>query len=53
MNRTTENSTANGDGLDAQRVNILVGLSPAELQRVSDFVAGLKAARLIDASLQG
>lgn len=38
---------------DGQRVNILVDLSPEELQRVVDFVAGIKAARPKDASRQG
>lgn len=32
------------DGLDEKLVNLLVSLSPAEAQRVRDFVAGLKAA---------
>lgn len=37
--------TANGDGLDEQLVNLLVSLSPSEVRRVEDFVAGLIAAR--------
>jgi len=38
-----ETPTANGDGLDEQLVNLL--LSPSEVRRVEDFVAGLIAAR--------
>lgn len=45
----TEKPTVMDDG---QRVNILVDLSPEELQRVVDFVAGIKAARPKDASRQ-
>lgn len=45
--------TVNDDGLDAALVNLLVDLSPSEVQRVVDFVAGLKAARTKDASPQG
>ena len=44
--------TANGDGLDEALVNLLVDLSPAEVQRVVDFVAGLIAAREDGASRQ-
>lgn len=47
-----EMPTANGDGLDEALVNLLVDLSPAEVQRVVDFVAGIKAARTKDASRQ-
>lgn len=45
--------TVNDDGLDAVLVNLLADLSPSEVQRVVDFVAGLKAARTKDASPQG
>lgn len=45
--------TVSDDGLDAELVNLLVDLSPSEVQRVLDFVAGLKAARAEDASHQG
>ena len=37
--------TAIGDGLDEELVNQLVGLSPSEVQRVLDFVSGIKASR--------
>ncbi len=49
----TEKPTVSDDGLDAALVNLLVDLSPPEVQRVVDFVAGLKAARTKDASQQG
>lgn len=39
-----EKKPATTDGLDEKLVNLLVSLSPAEAQRVQDFVAGLKAA---------
>lgn len=45
--------TANGDGLDEVLVSLLKGLSPVEVQRVKDFVAGLIAAREDGASPQG
>lgn len=38
--------------LDEELVNLLLDLSPSELQRAKDFVAGLKAARTKDASPQ-
>ncbi len=45
--------TVSDDGLDDELVKLLVDLSPSEVQRVLDFVAGLKAARAEDASHQG
>lgn len=33
----------NNGGLDESLVNLLVDLSPAQIQRVKDFVAGIKA----------
>ena len=49
----TENQpTAKGDELDDELVNLLVDLSPSEVQRVLDFVAGLKASRKDGASPQ-
>lgn len=42
--------TAEGDGLDEALVNQLVGLSPSEVQRVLDFVSGIKASRKDGAS---
>jgi len=48
----SEKPTAQGDGLDEALVNLLVDLTPAEVQRVVDFVAGLKAARTKGASRQ-
>lgn len=39
--------------LDEELVNLLLDLSPSEVQRAKDFVAGLKAARTKDASPQG
>ena len=44
--------TTNSDGLDEKLVNLLVDLSPAEVQRVRDFVAGLKASRKEESSQQ-
>lgn len=44
--------TVKDDELDEALVNFLSGLSPEEIQRVRDFVAGLKAARTEDASQQ-
>ena len=44
---------ANGDGLDEALVTLLEDLTHPEVQRVVDFVAGLKAARTKDASHQG
>lgn len=44
--------TVRDDELDEKLVNFLSGLSPEEVQRVRDFVAGLKAARTEDASRQ-
>ena len=49
----TEKPTVSDDGLRAMVVNLIIDLSPADLQRVVDFVAGLKAARTIDATQQG
>lgn len=37
--------TVKDDGLDSELVSLLVDLSPAEIQRVRDFVAGLIASR--------
>lgn len=37
--------TAEGDELDRELINLLLSLSPAEVQRAKDFVSGLKAAR--------
>lgn len=48
-----EKPTVMDDGLDEDLVNLLVDLSPSEVQRVKDFVAGLIAARAEDASQQG
>ena len=42
--------TVKDDGLDTALINLLVDLTPSEVQRVVDFVAGLKAARTKDAS---
>lgn len=47
-----EEPTVKDDGLDAKLVRLLVDLSPEEVQRVQDFVAGLKAARTKGASRQ-
>lgn len=44
--------TANGNGLDEKLVNLLVDLSPSEVQRVWDFVSGLKASRKEESSQQ-
>lgn len=40
------------DGPDEAIVNLLEDLSPSEVQRVVDFVAGIKAARTKDTSRQ-
>lgn len=40
-----EKPTAVGDGLDQELIDLLSGLSPQEVQRVRDFVAGLIASR--------
>lgn len=48
-----EKPTAGGDELDSQLITLLQDLSPEEVQRVQDFVAGLKAARKDSASHQG
>lgn len=37
--------TSDGDGLREDIVNILIDLSPEEVQRVRDFVSGIKASR--------
>lgn len=50
---TEKSPTVKDDGLDAELVRLLVDLSPEEVQRVVDFVAGLKAARTKGASHQG
>ena len=53
VGRENENQpTANGDGLDEKLVNLLVDLSPSEIQRVRDFVSGLKASRKEESSPQ-
>ena len=44
--------TVKDDELDDVLVNLLVDLSPSEVQRVQDFVAGLKASRKDNASRQ-
>jgi transcriptional regulator with XRE-family HTH domain len=36
---------AKGDELDERLISLLVDLSPSEVRRVEDFVAGLKASR--------
>lgn len=42
----TENQLAtNGSELDEKLISLLCDLSPSEVQRVQDFVAGLKATR--------
>ena len=38
-------TAAQGDDLDSQLVNLLTSLPEKDVQRVKDFVAGLKAAR--------
>ena len=40
-----EKPTAIGDGLDRELIDLMSGLSPQEVQRVRDFVAGLIASR--------
>jgi len=45
MSEQTQKPTVKDDGLDNELVNLLVDLSPSEVQRVRDFVAGLKASR--------
>ena len=40
-----EKPTVSDGGLDEELVNLLVDLSPPEVQRAKDFVAGIKAAR--------
>ena len=40
-----EKPTAAGDGLDQELIDLVTGLSPQEIQRVRDFVAGLIASR--------
>lgn len=52
INENKIEPTAQGDGLDEALVNLLVDLSPAEVRRVEDFVAGIKAARTDSASRQ-
>ena len=43
---TKENQpAAKGDELDDNLINLLVDLSPSEVQRVLDFVSGIKASR--------
>ena len=37
--------TAASDELDDELINLLVDLSPSEVQRVLDFVSGIKASR--------
>lgn len=41
----TKNSPPEGEELRSSVIDLLVGLSPEDVQRVQDFVAGLKAAR--------
>lgn len=51
--RSSENKkqpTVKDDELDETLVNFLSGLSPSEVQRVRDFVSGLKASRAENAS---
>lgn len=43
--REDEKPAVNDSGLDERIVNLLSDLSPDEVQRVRDFVSGLKAAR--------
>ncbi len=46
LGRSKEKMPAvNDSGLDEKIVNLLSDLSPGEVQRVQDFVAGLKASR--------
>lgn len=40
-----EKHAANGSELDEKLISLLCDLSPSEVQRVQDFVAGLKATR--------
>ena len=42
---TKKQPAAQGGELDEQLVSMLVDLSPADVQRVLDFVAGMQAAR--------
>ena len=42
--RKTKETAAQGDDLDLQLVNLLTSLPEKDVQRVKDFVAGLKAA---------
>ena len=51
-NEKENQPTANGDELDEKLVNLLVDLSPSEVQRVRDFVSGLKASRKEESSPQ-
>lgn len=44
--------TVKDDELDEALINFLSGLSPSEVQRVRDFVSGLKASRAENASPQ-
>lgn len=48
----TKKPTVMDDGPEEAIVNLLEDLSPSEVQRVVDFVAGIKAARTKDASRQ-
>lgn len=41
---------AKSSGLDEELVNLLMSLSPEEVQRAKDFVAGLKASREVHSS---
>lgn len=43
-------STAQSRGLDEELIDLLSGLSPGEVQRVQDFVSGLKASRADESS---
>ena len=45
MSDETKKPADNLSGLDEQLIDILVNLSDPEIQRVKDFVSGLKAAR--------
>lgn len=51
-NEQENQPTAQGSELDSELVNLLADLSPSEVQRVQDFVAGLKASRIEGASPQ-
>lgn len=43
--------TTEDDGLREEVIQLLRGLSDADLRRVEDFVAGLKASRVTDAAV--